>query len=119
MTKKCTKCKTEKSLEEFSFQKGGIYKQSWCKKCSNKSKHLRSRYNISIDEYNSVLDKANHSCEICGSKYLLHLDHSHLTGKIRGILCQSCNHALGHAKDDIKILAKLIEYLVEREDRGQ
>jgi hypothetical protein len=40
-----------------------------------------------------------------------HIDHDHLTGKVRGLLCHHCNAALGHVKDDPAILAALIKYL--------
>ena len=40
-----------------------------------------------------------------------HVDHDHDTGTVRGVLCSSCNHALGMAKDSIKVLAGLVTYL--------
>lgn len=39
------------------------------------------------------------------------VDHDHETGKVRGLLCNSCNVMLGHSKDDVAILQKGIEYL--------
>ena len=42
---------------------------------------------------------------------VLAIDHCHSTGKIRGLLCDRCNHGLGHFKDDINLLIKAIEYL--------
>ena len=41
------------------------------------------------------------------------IDHDHKTGDIRGILCRTCNLALGHAKDDVDVLYGLILYLKE------
>lgn len=58
-----------------------------------------------------------HSCEkeappMRGNRTkVLHIDHCHKTGKFRGWLCAGCNHALGHAKDSIEVLEKLIKYL--------
>lgn len=43
----------------------------------------------------------------------LSLDHDHYTSKIRGILCQECNHAIGLFKDDVELLKKAIEYLLK------
>ena len=39
------------------------------------------------------------------------VDHNHTTGKVRGLLCQSCNIAIGMTNDDISVLAKIIAYL--------
>jgi len=44
-------------------------------------------------------------------RYKAHLDHDHLTGKIRGLLCGHCNLLLGFSQDDIKILKGAIDYL--------
>jgi hypothetical protein len=40
-----------------------------------------------------------------------HTDHDHLTGKIRGILCRTCNLALGQVNDSTAVLKGLIEYI--------
>lgn len=50
-------------------------------------------------------------CEVCGSSEKLCVDHDHATGEVRGMLCDLCNKALGHARDDIEILEGLITYL--------
>lgn len=44
------------------------------------------------------------------------VDHNHTTGKVRGVLCASCNAMLGHAKDDITILVRGIRYLEHMKD---
>jgi hypothetical protein len=62
-----------------------------------------------------MLDSQDHKCKVCFVDLKpgrgTHIDHDHQTGKIRGILCRHCNLALGHAKDDPKILQALIDYL--------
>jgi len=56
-------------------------------------------------------------CAVCrdpiglGGKSGARVDHDHLTGRIRGILCNRCNVALGNFRDDPKILAAAIAYL--------
>jgi hypothetical protein len=55
-------------------------------------------------------------CAICKEsfqfkKYAIHIDHDHVSGRIRGLLCRSCNLLLGHAKDNIAILRQCIQYL--------
>lgn len=60
-----------------------------------------------------MLEEQNGECFICGSKPddQLHIDHDHKTGKVRKLLCRSCNAALGMCKESIDILKKIIEYI--------
>lgn len=56
-------------------------------------------------------------CGICGSEAknqakALNVDHCHETGEVRGMLCISCNLALGAFKDDISLLHKAVQYLI-------
>lgn len=73
------------------------------------------RYGLTYDQYISLLNEQNHSCAICNTKKSgkrdWHVDHCHETGRVRGILCHHCNILLGHAKDNVTILKKAIEYL--------
>jgi hypothetical protein len=79
-------------------------------------------YGITLSEYRSLLQKQDSRCAICGQiesainwktkeKKSLAVDHCHSTGKVRGLLCQSCNTALGSFNDDVSLLAKAIAYL--------
>lgn len=79
---------------------------------------LREKYGIGEAEYDALLREQGGGCAICGAepggvgKYgVLHVDHDHKTGRVRGILCQPCNHGLGHFFDDPSRLAGAIEYL--------
>lgn len=84
-----------------------------------KRKNLK-KYGISLEQYNDMLESQNYCCDICkqeesqvikGKIASLSVDHDHLTGKIRGLLCNNCNNGLGRFKDDIEKLASAILYL--------
>ena len=86
--------------------------------------NLMRRYGISENDYKNMFDSQNGCCAVCGtnrpvpSKYKgspqrLAVDHCHKTGKIRGLLCFSCNRALGYLKDDVSLLKRAVEYLLK------
>ena len=116
--KKCSLCKETKPASAFylsNTNKDGLH--GWCKECSDKKtkENGRKRLGLTPEEYESLFNRQGRVCAICGAavsgKKDFHLDHDHVTGKIRGILCRHCNSILGMAKDDIVILQKAITYL--------
>ena len=78
---------------------------------------LLRKFGITLDEYESMLESQGGVCAICkqperGNRAKrLAVDHCHETGVIRGLLCQSCNRALGLFKDDVDLLNAAINYL--------
>jgi hypothetical protein len=76
---------------------------------------LMSRYGISLQTYNEMLNSQNGKCYLCdnteGDKRL-HVDHNHETGKVRGILCSPCNTKLGVIENK-EWMEKAINYLQE------
>jgi Recombination endonuclease VII len=64
--------------------------------------NLLKRYGMSLPEYELRLARQNGVCAICrkNPKGLLCVDHCHVTGKVRGLLCRKCNTALGFYDDD-------------------
>ena len=83
---------------------------------------LLQKYGLSFNDYCSLLEEQGGMCKICGrietrthykSKQimLLHVDHCHTTGKVRGLLCSGCNLALGNLEDNIEYLENAILYL--------
>jgi hypothetical protein len=90
-------------------------KERWLKLKETKP-HLKAIYNITLEKYNEMFIKQKECCLGCNQhrsllKRDLCVDHCHVTGKIRGLLCDSCNKALGLIKDDKNILLNLITYL--------
>ena len=72
----------------------------------------RSKY------YDTLFKKQGGVCYICGNppgKKKLAVDHNHVTGKIRGLLCNNCNRGLGLFKDNGKLLARALIYLFAEE----
>ncbi len=79
---------------------------------------LKVRYDLTLEGYDSLLQKQNYRCAICerDSKemsYFLHVDHCHTTGRVRGLLCAPCNTFLGYSKDSTKVFENAINYLEE------
>lgn len=73
-------------------------------------------YGLTLADYDRMLKEQNYGCAICGSEDnhgRLHfsIDHCHLTGKVRGLLCNLCNVGIGNLKDSIDLLEHAIEYL--------
>ena len=84
---------------------------------------LKSTYNITIDDYDKMLEEQKGVCAICGKKEnhknqrgvcRLGVDHNHISGKTRGLLCTHCNTAIGSLYVDengIELLLKAVEYV--------
>ena len=167
MTKICTNCKLEKSLDKFGkHRKNSDGLNTECKECNatrakkwasdnkvkniarastwnkqnrerhneisvkwnanNKRKkkdtHLKRNFGISLEQYDGIFAAQNGKCAICGNTEstldrrsgepkMLSVDHDHITGKIRGLLCQRCNLILGLFEDSTSNLIMAIKYL--------
>lgn len=118
----CQKCLKKKSLSEFGKQGDGL--QVWCKKCMNafqrnwnkdhpdyystrksrnqfyfRDQKLMKVYGLTRLDYEEILKRQNSSCAICRSaSQKLVVDHDHLTGRVRGLLCRRCNTRLGYVE---------------------
>lgn len=123
LKKTCNACFCNKAIEEFHANRTGKYgRHQKCKDCmrkyvkvyykTNKTKIFAKRYGVTEEEIVDVLDKK--CCEICGAtETRLCIDHCHETGKIRGLLCETCNTAIGKLKDDVQILKNAVKYLTK------
>ena len=139
--KRCTKCGEHKPRSEFSAHataKNGV--QSQCKPCSaeiarnrwasadkektatiNRRSKLKCKYGISLEDYDAMLKLQGGGCAICGTTSptgksgqfgpVFHVDHSHKTGQIRGLLCNLCNVGIGALRDSSDLLIKATKYL--------
>ncbi len=114
--KRCPRCGLEKAPADYNrngTSPDGL--QSYCRKCHNEQNRRNTilrDFGISKEEYETFKAGRTGSCEICGRVYKhMHVDHSHTTGKLRGLLCGPCNQGLGFFYDKSEILMKAAAYL--------
>lgn len=86
------------------------------RKLCRKHNWLRDGIVLTTEQYDAMLAVQGGCCKICGiheSELIksLHADHSHLTGQIRGLVCQRCNSMLGFARDNPDVLRCAAAYL--------
>jgi Recombination endonuclease VII len=122
----CPTCKEDKNVNEF--HKNGARRDGrdpHCKPCNKRpqlNRMLKHAYGISLEEYEAMVEAQNGLCKLCeqaetfihfGRVARLSVDHDHDTGEIKGLLCNSCNVALGHLQilRKKKLLKKAIAYL--------
>jgi hypothetical protein len=146
MTEKvCTICGVKKPLDDFSWhmkkdRKKGYHKNQ-CKPCLSAAhsarrakdpsfyrkfewpSKLRTKYGITVADYDRMLEEQDGGCAICGTRVpcvrrhknieteKFFVDHCHVTGKVRGLLCNACNRALGYLRDDPTIIDRAASYL--------
>lgn len=72
---------------------------------------LRVRYGLSEEEFERLCTEQRGICPGCLEEKPLCVDHCHITGKVRGLLCKQCNATIGFAKEDINLLKNLVSYL--------
>ena len=66
-------------------------------KTASRRYHLKKRYRLAVSVFEDLKAKQDHACAVCGVSLLdllpkqVHVDHDHLTGKVRGIVCRGCN----------------------------
>jgi hypothetical protein len=135
--KHCSGCNKNKHRSAFGKNRSrsdGL--NVYCKLCTNKKNrtwgeahpeilfkrsqkaNLKHEYGITPEVLQVMLDKQDHKCLICGRELELRgrgksptVDHDHNTGKIRGVLCWTCNVGLGNFKDSPQNVLSAFQYL--------
>jgi len=145
-TKSCGKCGAVKPVSDFALNKGkadGFH--YWCKVCANeynkernqrlyteafvRAKNLKQLYGMTSEEYRVMFLAQGGVCAACGqpetaidprTKHVknLQVDHCHETGKVRALLCQECNNALGLLHDDPERIGLLLRYAESHQSAG-
>lgn len=88
------------------------------KRTAKKRREYRLKsYGLTLEQLEDVFVKQGSKCKICNSENSTHsskgfvVDHCHVTGRVRGLLCNKCNLGLGNFKDSVEILEKALSYL--------
>lgn len=131
VTRRCCRCKKEKPLTEFNKNSKGKYGvHSRCKLCTRdmgkeiykrlgKNNYLKNTYGITEQDLHIKYSKQNGRCSICNSPIDLSIhkkrsacvDHNHITGEVRDLLCSHCNKGLGMFLDNPELLRNAANYL--------
>lgn len=94
--------------------------RAWHKKNPERSKFnswkfkLKKKFGLEAAEYQAMHDTQHGKCAICcqpSPNQALSVDHNHITGQIRALLCSKCNFAIGLFKEDVVRLESAIHYL--------
>lgn len=116
----CTKCKVQLRMYPGTTR-------SYCADCMADYQR-KAKYGITPDQFAFLLLKQDGACAICKTEFDMEakmetkaglrrgrdfprVDHDHVTGEVRGLLCYSCNVAIGLMQDDEERLLAAIEYL--------
>ena len=113
--KRCSQCRETLPLSAFhahKTQSDGL--NTYCKQCrskQNRETHLKRTYGLDAADLAAMIEAQNGVCAICKRREPVHVDHDHLLGAVRGVLCFPCNVALGQLQDDIELFRNAIDYL--------
>lgn len=123
--KQCKTCRKEcrernrtsiRASQKRHYHKNKAARYKNWKEWSSKNKEyynifkVAKKYDLTIEEYCKLRDDQSSKCFICGSNVRLTVDHNHTTGKIRKLLCATCNSGLGLFKENPESLRKAAEY---------
>ena len=117
------RCKHPKTLIKKCIACNDLFEVSGNRKaqkyCGRTCQTVHLKYGIDEYKLEDLLIQSDYKCHICGNPetsidkrtgeyYELSIDHCHKTGNVRGVLCSSCNVAIGLMRDDIGIMANAI-----------
>lgn len=115
----CKKCRAAYTLDYR--RRTGYKAPNWGHKPGSQAETFRrwkisKRYGISVEQYDQMIADQGGVCAICKKppteyKYRLCVDHCHVTGRVRGVLCVACNTAIGLLGDNIGGVLSALQYL--------
>lgn len=113
--------KVRKMHEQRERERLRYAKLEW--QTARHGRSVEAKYRMKPGEYAAMLERQNYSCITCNRHETdfprrMHVDHNHLTGKVRGLLCINCNNALGHVRENIQTLRNLAFYLEFHTTKG-
>ena len=128
-SKTCLRCGEEKTIDSFARdQRSKDRHTARCLKCRRETdygslvpldrrercvqNYLRSLYGLSFEAFQEMFEQQRHECAICEAEMKKpQVDHCHITGRVRALLCRRCNNGLGYVERDPGFMAKALAYL--------
>ena len=131
--KQCPKCKEKKKIESFYEYTDSGKRASYCIVCTseyqktlpknkptearrkqNRNNLLLRKYKVTLEDYERMLQEQDGKCAICEEVNFdrsLAVDHDHVTGAVRQLLCSKCNIAIGFLRENPRIARNVATYL--------
>lgn len=124
-SKICCGCKSELAIDAFprKSRPGGVSSRcTFCTRMASRDRHLKFRYGIADEEYFRMFENQKGLCAVCAlpekrinvvTRELrrLCIDHDHVTGVVRKLLCHDCNFGIRQFDDDPKRLRVAANYI--------
>jgi hypothetical protein len=100
----CRPCKSQEQRQRWARRPAHYNAQ-------NRKSRLKRRYGLRPETLWMMKALRSGRCDCCGRVETLHVDHDHVTGAVRGLLCGSCNRAIGLLGDNAAGVARAAAYL--------
>lgn len=118
--KYCRRCGERKPLEKFHVRRDakGASHKGWCKQCQGayqREWRFQAKYGMTVADYDRMWMGQLGLCAICGCEpdRPLVVDHNHKTGRVRQLLCDTCNRGLGYFREKPEWIIRAAAYLIE------
>ena len=111
----CQACGRNRAERFFTSPRGRTCAD--CRKAkrsaSTHARRVEQTYGLTAEQYEALLAHQGGVCAICGGerRYRLNVDHDHVTGRVRGLLCRRCNKLLRDVRDNSVVLARAAHYV--------
>lgn len=108
----CLTCTAAKGRARYAEMVAGDPTALAAHKRRCRGNHLKLKYDMTIDDYEAMYSAQGERCAICGLPgENLVVDHAHNTGKVRALLCQQCNFAVGAVRENAEIAKNVAGYI--------
>lgn len=116
--KYCRACQQTKPISEWPRREknadGVAFRCRECMSARDRRRHLATSYGLTPEAAADLKARQNGRCIICLRAPAVHVDHDHVTGEVRGVLCFRCNAGLGQLGDSPHTLRRAADYLEGR-----
>ena len=121
---RCSKCEQwlpPSSYAKNKAQKNGLnYCCKECNKASCRVYNYKAKYGLDYDKFLEMFNAQGGSCKACDKKLIIGgkkqldcpvVDHDHKTGRVRAVLCETCNRIVGQLREDYAYTQKIANYI--------
>ncbi len=120
---RCKPCRAREAREYYADtratlrEKRNATRRAWRRANPEKERAAsrRKRYGVTQEQVDELLLAQNGVCRICSMPNPDSVDHCHVTGRVRGLLCRACNAGLGLFQENLEVMRAAAAYLLRGE----